>query len=248
MVAMVSRSFAQRYWPDRAALGQRVRRVGSTGNGPWLTVVGVADDVMDNGLGADLGPMLYVPYFQQNTPTARISLTVRTKADPTAIATAVRQAVWSIDSNQPVDGVRSLESALGASVAQPRFRTLLIGLFGAFGLALACIGVYSVAAYAAQQRTREIGVRMALGADRKDVIRFLLRRSMPPVLAGSVVGLLGTGWITRLIASILYQPSASDGAYVVMAAFVLLLCASCATMLPARRAARLSPSEAIRTE
>jgi putative ABC transport system permease protein len=213
-----------------------------------LSVVGVVDEVMDNALGADLGPMLYVPYFQQNTPTARISLTIRTTSDPTAIANAVRRAVWSVDPLQPVDRVRSLESALAASVAQPRFRTLLIGLFGLFGLVLACIGVYGVAAYAAQQRTREIGVRMALGADRASVTRFLFRRSMPPILVGSVIGLLCTGGLTRLIASILYKPSTADAVYVFVTAFVLLLCALCATVLPARRAARLSPIDAIRTD
>ena len=248
MVAMVSRSFARRYWPAQSPLGQRVRRVGSAGNGPWLTVVGVVDDVMDTGLGANLGPMLYVPYFQQNTPTARISLTIRTKSDPAAIANSVQRAVWSVDPLQPIDRVQTLESALGASVAQPRFRTLLIGIFGAFGLALACIGVYSVARYSAQQRTREIGVRMALGADRTEVTRFLFRRSIPPILVGSVAGLVGTAGLAQLTASILYEPTAADGAYVVMSVLILLLCACCATVLPARRAARLSPIDAMRTD
>ena len=128
-----------------------------------LTVVGIVDDVMDTGLGADLGPMLYVPYFQQNTPTARISLTIRTKSDPAALANAVRRAIWSIDPVQPIDRVQTLEDALGAS-------------------------------------------------------------------------------------SILYKPAAADGAYVVVTVLVLLLCALCATVLPARRAARLSPIDAIRTD
>jgi ABC-type antimicrobial peptide transport system permease subunit len=248
MVALVSRSFARRYWPDRDVVGQRVRRVLSAGNGPWLTLVGVVDDVMDNGLGADLGPTLYVPYFQQNTPTARISLTVRTKSDPTAVANAVRRAIWSIDPVQPIDRVQTLEQALGSSVAQPRFRTFLIALFGLFGLVLACVGVYSVAAYAARQRTREIGVRMALGADRREVTRFLLWRSMPPILAGVVVGLAGTALLIRVMASILFRPDAADGAYVVAAAIGLLLCAVGATLLPASRAARLSPVQAIRVD
>ena len=130
-----------RFWPGQHPVGQRVRRVGSAGNGPWMTVVGVVGDVMDNGLGADLGPTLLVPYLQQNTPTARISLTIRTKSDPLAVANTVRQAVWSIDPIQPIDGVRALEDALGESVAQPRFRTVLMGIFGSFGLLLACIGV-----------------------------------------------------------------------------------------------------------
>lgn len=248
MAAVVSQSFASRFWPGQNAVGQRVRRVLSAGNGPWMTVVGVIADVMDTGLGADLGPMLYVPYFQQNTATARISLTIRAKSDPLALANPVRQAVWSVDPIQPVDGVRALDNAMGDSVAQPRFRTLLMGVFGWFGLVLACIGVYSVAAYGARQRTREIGVRMALGADRKEVTRFLVRGSMPPVLVGSAFGLVGTALVMQWMTSVLYKPRAADAVYVVVALVVLLLCAIAATFLPAGRAARVSPSEAIRIE
>jgi putative ABC transport system permease protein len=248
MIAVVSQSFASRFWPGQHPVGQRVRRVGSAGNGPWLTVVGVIGDVMDNGLGADLGPTLYVPYLQQNTPTARISLTIRTKADPVAIANTVRQAVWSVDPIQPVDGVRALDDALGESVAQPRFRTVLIAVFGSFGLALACIGVYSVAAYSARQRTREMGVRMALGADRREVTRVLLRGSMPPIMVGLMLGVVGTVFLMQWMTSVLYKPSAADAAYVVVALVLLLVCAIGATFLPAGRAARVSPSEAIRTD
>jgi putative ABC transport system permease protein len=248
MIAMVSQSFANRFWPGQHAVGQQVRRVGSAGNGPWLTVVGVAGDVMDNGLGADLGPTLYVPYLQQNTPTARISLTVRTKSDPLAVANTVRQAIWSIDPVQPIDAVRPLENALGDSVAQPRFRTVLVGMFGSFGLILACIGVYSVAAYGARQRTREIGVRMALGADRQEVTRFLVRGSMPPILAGALLGLVGTALLMERVTSLLYKPTAADAAYVGIALLLLLLSALGATLLPAGRAARVSPSDAIRTD
>ena len=213
-----------------------------------MTVVGVVGDVMDNGLGADLGPTLFVPYLQQNTPTARISLTIRTKSDPLAVANTVRQAVWSIDPIQPVDGVRALEDALGESVAQPKFRTVLMGIFGVFGLALACIGVYSVAAYSARQRTREIGVRMALGADRREVTRVLLRGSMPPILIGSMLGLVGTALLMQWMTSVLYKPSATDAVYVIVALVLLLLFAIAATFLPAGRAARVSPSEAIRID
>jgi predicted permease len=248
MVAMVSESFARRFWPGQDPIGQRVRRVVSAGAAPWLTVVGVVGDVMDSGFGADLGPMLYVPYFQQNTPTARISLTVRTAADPLAIANAVQQAVWSVDPVQPIDRIRSLDSALADSVAQPRFRALLTAIFGFFGLALACLGVYSVAAYAALQRTREIGVRMALGADRREVTRFLVRRSMPPIVLGSILGMIGIGLLMQRVTSLLYKPGAADAAYAVVALLVLLLCAVWATMAPAGRASRISPIDAIRTE
>jgi predicted permease len=245
-VAMVSQSFARRYWPDQNAIGQRVKRVISSGPAPWMTVVGVVGDVMDGGLGADLGPTLYVPYFQQNTATARISLTVRSKSDPLAIANTVRQAVWSVDPVQPIDQVVSLQSTLEDSVAQPKFRSLLMAMFASFGLALACLGVYSVGAYAARQRTREIGVRMALGADRRQVTRFLLSRSMPPIVSGSLLGLAGTGLLMQRVMSLLYQPAIADAVYVAVALAVLLLCAVGATFIPARRAARVSPSEAIR--
>ena len=248
MVAMVSQSFARRFWPGQNPVGQQVRRVVSSGPAPWLTVVGVVGDVMDNGLGADLGPTLYVPYLQQNTPTARISLTVRTASDPLTVAGAVQKAVWSVDPVQPIDRVRSLESALADSIAQPRFRTLLMVIFGSFGLALACLGVYSVAIYAALQRTREIGVRMALGADRGDVTRFLLKRSMPPILLGSLAGLVGTGLLMQRVTSLLYKPGATDAAYVIGAVLVLLLCAMGATLVPAGRAARVSPVDAIRAD
>lgn len=247
MAAMVSQSFATRFWSGQNAIGQQVRRVGSAGNGPWLTVVGVADDVMDNGLGAELGPTLYVPYLQQNTPTARISLTIRTKADPLAVANSVRQAIWSVDPVQPIDAVRPLDVALADSVAQPRFRTILIGIFGSFGLILASIGVYGVAAYGARQRTREIGVRMALGADRRDVTRLLVNGSMRPVLLGSLLGLLGSGLLMGRMTSVLYKPTFADATYVGVALVLLLLSALCATLVPAGRAARVSPSEAIRT-
>ena len=248
MTAMVSESFAKRFWPGQTAIGQQVRRVGSAGNGPWLTIVGVARDVMDNGLGADLGPTLYVPYLQQNTPTARITLTIRTKADPLAVANTVRQAVWAIDPIQPIDAVQTLERALDDSVAQPRFRTILIGIFGAFGLLLASIGVYGVTAYGARQRTREIGVRMALGARRTDVTRLLVLGAMPPIVAGAMLGLLGTALLARRMTSMLYQPSLTDAGYVALSLLLLMLCALIATLVPAGRAARVSPVEAIRTD
>jgi putative ABC transport system permease protein len=248
MVAMVSQSFARRYWPDRSAVGQQVKRVISSGPAPWLTIVGVVGDVMDSGLGADLGPTLYVPYLQQNTATARITLTIRTASDPLAIANAARQAVWSVDALQPIDRVRTLESALADSVAQPRFRTVLMGIFGAFGLALACLGVYSVAAYGARQRTREIGVRMALGADRQAVTKFLLKNSMPPILWGTLFGLVGTGLLMQRVTSLLYKPTLSDASYVIGAVVVLLLCAVVATFLPAGRVSRVSPIDAIRVD
>ena len=123
-----------------------------------------------------------------------------------------------------------------------------MGIFGSFGLALACIGVYSVAAYSARQRTREIGVRMALGADRREVTRFLLMGAIPPIVAGAVMGLTGMALIAQWVTAVLYQPRITDAAYVAGAVAVLLLCAVCATFVPASRAARASPAEALRND
>jgi predicted permease len=246
--AVVSRAFARRYWPGTSALGHRVRRVQSVGTAPWLTVVGVADDVMDGGLGIEIGPTLYVPYLQQNTATARISLTIRTRSEPEAVANAVRQAIWSVDPQQPIDRVQPLEDALGASIAQPRFRAVLVTLFGVAGLFLACIGVYGMSAYTARQQTREIGVRMALGADGRHIRSFLLRRSLPPIAAGSIAGAAAAGAFLRLTVSLLYKPTLGDGRLVAAAAAGLVVCALVATLIPAARAARLSPSDAIQSQ
>jgi ABC-type antimicrobial peptide transport system permease subunit len=191
---------------------------------------------------------MYVPYLQQNTATARVTLVVRTAGNPTSLATAIQKAVWSVDQQQPIDRVRTLEEALGDSTAQPRFRALVLSAFGAAGLVLACVGVYGVAAYAAGVRRREIGVRVALGAADDQVVRMLVRQSLRPVLVGIAAGALVALTAARWISTFLSQSGPPDAVTMAAAAAVLFLCALAATWIPARRSARIAPMDAIRLE
>jgi putative ABC transport system permease protein len=245
-VASVSRAFAARYWPGTSAIGKRFRRI-SAADRPWLTVVGVVEDVMDSGLGAPMGPTIYVPYLQQNTPTARVSLAVRTTGDPEAIGAAVQKAIWSVDPAQPIDRLRTLQRALDESIAQPRFRTLLLAIFGSIGLMLAGVGVYGIAVESATQRRKEIGVRLALGSTRFEVVSLLVRQAAMPVVVGGCLGVVAAGGAQTLIRSTLYQPPRFDWVVApVIAAVVLSSVALLATWLPAWRASRLEPIKAIR--
>lgn len=245
-VAVVNQSFADRYWSGGRAIGRRVRRGGA--NAPWLTVVGVVPDAMDAGLGADIGPTLYVPYLQQNTPTARVTIVLRTERDPAPLALDAQQAIWSVDPSQAVDGVRSLAQIMDETTAQPRFRATLLTVFALLGLILAAIGVYGVAAYAAAQRRREIGVRLAVGANRNQIVRLLVRQALWPVIGGTLAGFVVAGWSLRWLQALLYQSSPRDMAFVIGAAAMLCACALVATWLPARRNVRLAPLEVLRGE
>ena len=187
-----------------------------------------------------------MPYLQQNTPTARVTLVVRTAGEPTALATAIQKAVWSVDMQQPIDAVRTLDAALGESTAQPRFRALVLTAFGVAGLVLACVGVYGVAAYAASVRRREIGVRIALGARGAEVVRLLVRQSLRPVLIGIAAGVIGAAWSARWINGFLNQTAPPDLVTMSVSAALLFLCALVATWLPALRSARIAPIDAIR--
>jgi putative ABC transport system permease protein len=242
-VAIVSRSFAEKFWPGQAAIGRRIRRV--TTNAPWLTVVGVTSDVMDNGLGWSTGPTMYFPYYQQNTPTARVTLVVRTSPDPSSLAGEIQKAIWSVDAQQPIVAVETLEAELAHSTAQPRLRAVVLAVFGTMGAVLACIGVYGVAAYASARRRREVGLRMALGADAKGVRWLLVRQSMTSVIAGATLGVLAGPIVTAPFPVLLATPGIS-WTWAGGAAAALSACAFLATWTAADRATRVSPILALR--
>jgi predicted permease len=244
-VAMVSRSFAEKFWPGQTAIGRRIRRV--TANAPWLTVVGVTRDVMDNGLGWSTGPTMYFPYYQQNTASARVTMVVRTASDPSSLAGEIQKAIWSVDPEQPITAVETLEAELARSTAQPRLRAVVLAVFGTMGAVLACIGVYGVAAYASARRRREVGLRMVLGADAKGVRWLLVRQSMTSVIAGASLGVLAGPILTAPFPSLLSTPGISwtwSGG----AAATLAGCALVATWIAAYRATRVSPIMALRQE
>jgi ABC-type antimicrobial peptide transport system permease subunit len=201
---------------------------------------------MDTGLGADIGPTVYLPYLQQNTVTARVTLVVRTERDPESLAESIQRAVWSVDPQQPIDAVQTLDDALGASIAQSRFGALLLSTFGVIGLVLASIGVYGVAAYAAAQRVREISVRFALGATRRQISTLLLRQTLPPVVGGLALGIVLTMWSSRYIATLVPRSEGVDTLSIVSASIALSVCALLANWMPVQRIARRAPMEVLR--
>ena len=242
-VCMVSADFARQFWPGASALGRRVRRSGSTA--AWMTIVGVAGDVMDAGAGVKAGPTLYVPYLQNNTATARVTLVVSIAGDPLAWTQAVRQAIWSIDPNQPVDRAGRLTDVLAASAGEQRFRTVLLALFAVSGLLLALVGVYGVAAAAVGAQRWEAGVRLALGARPRALVVKLVRDAASPVAAGAAVGVAVFLAFGRLLGGLLYQTNASDARIVAAAIMLAGAGAVAAAWLQARRIAEVSPAIAI---
>ena len=245
-VAVVSASFAKMHWPGASAIGKRVRR-GSPG-APWLEVVGVVDDVMDAGLGVPLGPTLYVPYLQQNTATARVTLVLRVRSSQTpSLIDGIRRAIWSVNPAQAVDDITPLATLIARSAAQPRFRTAVVAVFGISAVALVLAGVYAMTLFSVLSRRRELGIRAAIGASPASLVLLATRNSLNPVFIGGVAGALLTVPATSLTRNIIQSEMRSGDVIVSFGAVLVLLgVASAAALVPARRAARVSPTEAIR--
>jgi hypothetical protein len=244
MVAVVSAAFATAHWPVGSALGHRIRRTGATAQ--WLTIVGVAADVMDVGLGVQPGPTLYVPYQQQNTPTARVTLIVRTAVDTRAIIPQIERAVWAEDPLQPVDAIAPLEDVLAGSTGDRRFQTLVLVGFAAIGLTLALVGVYGVAVAAVKSRAREVGVRLALGATPTAIVADVVTRAAARVVTGVVAGVAVCLLAGRAIAQLLYQTPMWDPRVLALAVLPLMAAAVAITYRQARRLAATPPAVALR--
>jgi hypothetical protein len=243
-VCMVSQAFAKKYFPDRGAIGRRVRRAGTTA--VWMTLVGVAGDVRDAGLTNEPGAMFYVPYLQINTPTARVSLVARTQGDPAQMAGSIRQAIWQVDRNQPVDRIVSLENVLLEGASAERFRTLLLGLFAIVGLVLAIVGLYAVTSAAVTARTFEASLRLALGARPWTVAARIVADAARHVVAGVAVGLALFYLSTPFIAGLLFQTSAADYGVMIVTAAGMTACALASVSWQSRRLARVSPALGLR--
>ena len=244
-VLVVNEFFAERHWPGKSAIGRQVRVGGE--KEPWRTVVGVVADLKERGLLLGMKPGVYVSTEQAKRPGADY-LMVRTKQDPLAAASAVRAAVWAVDSLQPLARVRSMDDIIESSVADRKRPMVLLGIFAALALVLASIGVYGVLAYAVVQRTREIGVRMALGARPLDVTRMIVERGLRLGALGLAAG-AGLAFILgRLLQSLLYGVKPVSPLVYALTAALLLLVALVACVLPAQRAARVDPVVALRDE
>ncbi len=244
-VALVSETMARRFWGGRSPLGSRISFDPSDPAG-WMTVVGVVGDTRVEGPAQAAYPQVYAPLAQ--APQPAVYTVVRTAGDPLALVPAVRAAVREADPALPVYDVATMDEWLSRAVAQPRLGTTLLAVFAAVALALAAVGIYGLIAYTVSQRTREIGVRMALGARPAEVMRLVVAEGMRPALAGMVLGVLGAWAASRVIGSLLFGITATDPPAFLAAALFLALAAALAAYLPARRASRLDPSVALRAE
>jgi ABC-type antimicrobial peptide transport system, permease component len=248
MVAVVNEEMVRRFYGDgRDPIGSRI----TFGNpndstSTWFTVVGVVGNVTQEGVTAKPYAQLYRALAQR--PSRGVYLSVRTAGDPTALAAAAREGARTVDRDLLVNEVQPLDARVAASIARPRLSVILLGAFSAIALLLAAVGIYGVMAYTVAQRTREIGVRMALGADAATVKKIVVRQGMRPALVGVAVGLVAAFGASRLIASLLYGVSAADPTTFVIVPLFLAGVALLATYLPARRATLVPPTVALQSE
>lgn len=250
-VAIVNESFVKHYFPNEQALGQRLKPgpPGRIWRGQKLTsfeIVGIARDVKLAGLDAPSEPAYYIPASQ--APLQDMTLLVRTTTNPLSIVGAVRQTVLSIDPNLPISNIKTLEKVVDDSVAQRRLNMLLMGLFGGLALLLSAVGIYGLLSHAVTQRTQEMGIRMALGAQVSDVLKLVLRQGMTLAIVGEVIGLAGAFALTRLMRGLLFGVTPNDATTFVVVAGVLAVVALLACYVPARRATKVDPLIALRYE
>jgi putative ABC transport system permease protein len=243
LAAVVSETAVMRVWAGSNPIGKRIRGDFMPGN-IWFRVIGVVGDVRSAGLDREPEALIYVHHFESGD----MSLVVRTAMEPTAIATALRQQVWSIDPEVPVPEIRTMARIVSNSLTVRRFQAVLVAAFAFVALLLASIGIYGVVAYTVTQRRAEIGVRLALGANQRDIKSLTLRQSMKPVATGLGVGLATATILGRLIMSLLFEVRALDPLTFITAPILLLLVATLACYLPARQAARIDPIMALHYE
>jgi putative ABC transport system permease protein len=243
-VAVISVTMARRYWPNEDPLGKNLI-IRDGGRNP-REVIGVVGDVKHTGLDKQSQPVMYVPVAQRAVD--RMTLVVRTAADPRPMINAVQGSIWSVDKDQPVFKIQTMDQIVAASVAAPRFAWILLGVFAGVALLLAAVGIYGVMAYAVTQRTQEIGVRMALGAQSSDLLKLLIFQGAKLTILGVTGGVLGALALTRLMGNLLFGVSASDPAIFAGVTFFLTAVALLASYLPARKATKVDPIEALRCE
>jgi putative ABC transport system permease protein len=245
-VVIVNDTFAGRFWPGQDAVGKRMKFGPSNSQGPWRTVIGVVGTIKHLGLDKTEGSCVYLPYLR--SPRRGMFVLARTKSDTAGLTAAMQKEVWAIDKDLPIQSVRTMNQFLSRSVAEPRFYSVLLGVFAALALVVASIGIYGVMSYTVAQRTHEIGVRMALGAQSRDVMLMVLGKSFALIGAGIAIGLPAAVAVTRILSSMLFGVTATDLATFAGVSLLLALVAMMASYVPARRATRVDPMVALRYE
>ena len=246
-VAIVDESFVRRFWPDEDPIGKRIAIFTGGGNPRiWREVVGVVAHQRHYNLSAEGREQAYIPYKQ--VPSARMFLAVRTSTDPTALAPTIRREVLALKPDQPIADVQTMETRASHSLAGSKFNLLLLGSFAAIALVMAAVGIFGVISYTVSQRSHEIGVRMALGADAGKVVSLVLRQGAVYVIAGLALGVAAAFGLSRLLTSLLYEVRPSDPLTYLWVATVLAAVAGLACCVPALRATRYHPVEVLRGE
>jgi hypothetical protein len=241
---IVNETFVQRFWPDGRAVGQRVRLAE---DGPWYEVIGVAGDVRQRGLAVTDWPAIYGAYAQKDwTWLTWMTLVVRTAGDPVLSAPALRRAVWDVDPQLPIQDLGTLDDVYRTDAAPRRSTLVIVATFAGLGLLLGAIGIYGVVAYSVASRSREIGVRMALGARRPNVIGMVLADGLRMALVGTVLGTLGAVAAARFMSGLLFGIEPTDPVTFAVVPVLTLLIAAAACLIPARRASRLDPVSTLR--
>jgi putative ABC transport system permease protein len=245
-VVLLSETAARQFFPNEDPIGKRIN-LRDQGSPVWLQILGVVSDVKYNGLANEARPAIYLPLAQMQS--SEVALILKTEpADAASLTTAVREMLKSVDKDIPIIQQFSLEQRLAAATAQPRFRTTLITLFAALALVLACVGIYGVISYSVTQRTHEIGIRVALGAQTRDVLRLVLRQGLMLTLMGVGCGLIAALVLTRWMEELLFRVSANDPFTFAGIALLLVVLSLFACWVPARRATRVDPVIALRSE
>jgi putative ABC transport system permease protein len=248
---IVNEAFARKYFPGEEPLGKRLltstpARMSGAPVPTAFEIVGVVRDTKFKGLSAESSPAFYVPAAQ--FPLSNMVVMARVEGDPLSYAQPLRDAVWGLDRDQPINAITTLEAIVSEDIAQPRFNMLLMGLFGGLALLLAAVGVYGLLSYSVAQRTREIGVRIALGAQGRDIFRLTVRQGVAPALAGVLIGLAAAFALTRFLSSLLYGMGTNDLTTYAFVAALLTTVALVACIIPARRATKVDPMVALRHE
>jgi putative ABC transport system permease protein len=244
VTVIINQSFARRFFPDEDPIGKHI--LGAGAQPQSREIIGVVGDIRHLALDSAPAEALYFSFNQR--PQLAMAVVVRTAGPPISLSSAVRGSVLAIDKDQPIASLQTMEEVVSSSISNQRFILLLLGLFAAVALALAAIGIYSVMAYTVTQRTGEIGLRMALGAQTRDVLRLVVGQGMTMTLIGIAVGLGGAFALTRVMATLLFTVSATDPITFVVIPLILTGVALAACLVPARRAARVDPMVALRYE
>jgi putative ABC transport system permease protein len=238
---IINETMARTFFPNEEPLGKRIRIIAS----PWLMIVGVVGDVLHSGLNTKPNPEMYL--FDLQEPQDSMAVMLRTRVNPLSLASVAREQVLSVDPDQPV-AITTMDQIFANSVGGQRFNTLLLSIFAGLALLMAVIGVFGVINYSVAQRTHEIGIRVALGAQRKDILRLVVGEGLILSLAGVAIGLGGAFALTRLIEELLFGVSPTDPVTFSLVAILLTSVAVLASYVPARRAMKVDPMVALRRE